>query len=415
MSLYEHEKGGAACPIFPKRGRRAVVLCDGPPPDPGVLEYWLTGADLFLCTDAAGHPYDDLPRPPDIVIGDFDSLAGRILAGRGGPTFLRVDEQETTDSEKALLYAAEQGCTEAVLVGAVGWRLDHTLYNCQLLERMHDRLRVCLASHMADGVRIGPGETVAWSLRPGVRFSLLPHGGRVPRRDRRGRALPAARRRRGPPRRRGDQQRGRLRPAPDLRRARARCWCSSTGRAPPPPTRIEMVLAAVYGLFLLYVIVRLLRRPARDQVDFLVAGRRLTLPVFVASLVSTWYGGLLGIGEYSWRHGVSNWLVFGVPYYLYAGVFAIVARRPRAPQPHAHHPGPARAHVRASRGPGRRRRAVRDDRARRLRPDARRAHATGHRLAAVAGRRPGHDDVHGLHLPRRHARDRRSRTRSSSC
>jgi thiamine pyrophosphokinase len=174
MSLYEHEKGGAACPIFPKRGRRAVVLCDGPPPDPGVLEYWLTGADLFLCTDAAGHPYDDLPRPPDIVIGDFDSLAGRILAGRGGPVFLRVDEQETTDSEKALMYAAEQGCSEAVLVGAVGWRLDHTLHNCNLLERLHDRLRVCLASHMADGVRIGPGETVAWSLRPGVRFSLLP-------------------------------------------------------------------------------------------------------------------------------------------------------------------------------------------------------------------------------------------------
>jgi SSS family solute:Na+ symporter len=94
-----------------------------------------------------------------------------------------------------------------------------------------------------------------------------------------------------------------------------------------------MVLAAVYGLFLLYVIFRLLRRPARDQVDFLVAGRRLTLPVFVASLVSTWYGGILGIGEYSWRHGVSNWLVFGVPYYLYAAVFAIAiagrARRSR--------------------------------------------------------------------------------------
>lgn len=94
-----------------------------------------------------------------------------------------------------------------------------------------------------------------------------------------------------------------------------------------------MVLAAVYGLFLLWVIVRLLRRPARDQADFLVAGRRLTLPVFVASLVSTWYGGLLGVGEYSWRYGVSNWLVFGVPYYLYAAIFAMVlagrARRTR--------------------------------------------------------------------------------------
>ncbi len=177
MSMYESERGGAACPIFPKRGQRAVVLCDGPPPDTGVLEYWLTGADLFLCTDAAGYPYDHLPRTPEVVIGDFDSLAGRILAGRGGPRFLRVDDQETTDSEKALLYAIDQGCTEAVLVGAVGWRLDHTLYNCSLLEHYHDRLRLCVAAHMADGVRIGPGETVSWSIAPGTRFSLLPLAG----------------------------------------------------------------------------------------------------------------------------------------------------------------------------------------------------------------------------------------------
>jgi len=178
MTHYDHETGGAACPIFPKRGRRCVVLCDGPPPQDEVLAYWLTGADLFVCTDAAGYPYENLPRQPEVVIGDFDSLAGRILDGRGGPTFLRVDEQDTTDSEKALLYALEQGCEEAVLIGAVGWRLDHTLYNCNLLERYHDRLRLCLASYGADGVRLGPGQTASWSLPTGTRFSLLPLLGR---------------------------------------------------------------------------------------------------------------------------------------------------------------------------------------------------------------------------------------------
>ncbi|MBD3221397.1 thiamine diphosphokinase [bacterium] len=178
MSLYDHDTGGAACPIFPKKGPRAVVLCDGPPPRPGVLEYWLGGADLFLATDAAGHPYDQLPVPPDVVIGDFDSLAGRLLSGRDGPMFLRVDEQETTDSEKALLYALDQGIEEAVLVGAVGWRLDHTLYNTYLLERFADRLRLALAAQQADGVRLGPGQSVSWTLDPGTRFSLLPLAGR---------------------------------------------------------------------------------------------------------------------------------------------------------------------------------------------------------------------------------------------
>jgi SSS family solute:Na+ symporter len=59
-------------------------------------------------------------------------------------------------------------------------------------------------------------------------------------------------------------------------------------------------------------------------------GRRLSLPSFVATLVTTWYGGVLGVGEYSYRFGISNWLVFGVPYYVGAALFAVlIARRAR--------------------------------------------------------------------------------------
>jgi len=59
-------------------------------------------------------------------------------------------------------------------------------------------------------------------------------------------------------------------------------------------------------------------------------GRRLTLPSFVMTLVATWYGGVLGVGEYSYRYGISNWLVFGVPYYVGAALFALfIAKRAR--------------------------------------------------------------------------------------
>lgn len=88
-----------------------------------------------------------------------------------------------------------------------------------------------------------------------------------------------------------------------------------------------------YALFLLYAVLRLFRSQASGATDYIVAGRRLTLPAFTASLVTTWYGGILGVGEYTWQHGISNWLVFGVPYYLFAGVFALFlagrARRSR--------------------------------------------------------------------------------------
>jgi len=96
---------------------------------------------------------------------------------------------------------------------------------------------------------------------------------------------------------------------------------------------VSWLAGAVYALFLVYVIGRLFRARTEGAADYIVAGRRLTLPAFTASLVTTWYGGILGVGEYTWSYGVSNWLVFGVPYYLYAGVFALfLAGRARRSQ-----------------------------------------------------------------------------------
>lgn len=91
----------------------------------------------------------------------------------------------------------------------------------------------------------------------------------------------------------------------------------------------------VYFAAVLFVGFRAARK-ARTQIDeYLVAGRSLTLPVFVATLVSTWYGGILGVGEFSYRYGISNWFIFGVPYYFFAILFAVFLA-PRVRKAHLH-------------------------------------------------------------------------------
>lgn len=78
------------------------------------------------------------------------------------------------------------------------------------------------------------------------------------------------------------------------------------------------------GLAVYAGVLLLLDHQARTTrlLDYLLAGRRLTLVPFVATLVATWYGGVLGVGEFSYRYGLANWVVFGVPYYLAALLFA---------------------------------------------------------------------------------------------
>ena len=87
--------------------------------------------------------------------------------------------------------------------------------------------------------------------------------------------------------------------------------------------------AALVGIFLAVTLAIGLRQKSRSSecANYLLGGRALTLPAFVATTVSTWYGGILGVGEYAWSYGISNWLVFGVPYYVGALLFALLLSR----------------------------------------------------------------------------------------
>lgn len=77
--------------------------------------------------------------------------------------------------------------------------------------------------------------------------------------------------------------------------------------------------------YLIFLLAIGFRKTAKrsDEDSFILDSRRLTLPGFVATLVTTWYGGILGVGEFSYLYGISNWFVFGLPYYIFAILFAI--------------------------------------------------------------------------------------------
>lgn len=61
----------------------------------------------------------------------------------------------------------------------------------------------------------------------------------------------------------------------------------------------------------------------KDEKDFILAGRRLSLPGFVATLVATWYGGILGVGENTYNYGIQTWFIFALPYYVFGFLFAV--------------------------------------------------------------------------------------------
>jgi SSS family solute:Na+ symporter len=66
------------------------------------------------------------------------------------------------------------------------------------------------------------------------------------------------------------------------------------------------------------------RKTSSSKVDFLLAGRKLTVPLFVATLVATWYGNILGVGEFVYNYGIVAWVCFGIVYYIAAILYALL-------------------------------------------------------------------------------------------
>ncbi|OUO57320.1 sodium:solute symporter family protein [Candidatus Avelusimicrobium gallicola] len=84
------------------------------------------------------------------------------------------------------------------------------------------------------------------------------------------------------------------------------------------------VLAATAGAAI-YGNRRLKKKQGKKPVsvlDYLLMGRQLTLPLFVATLVATWYGGIFGVNEITFNYGIYNFVTQGLFWYAAYLIFA---------------------------------------------------------------------------------------------
>ena len=79
------------------------------------------------------------------------------------------------------------------------------------------------------------------------------------------------------------------------------------------------VAAAVYGMRRINK--KRENKPAK-ALDYLLMGRQLTLPLFVATLVATWYGGIFGVNEITFNYGIYNFVTQGAFWYISYLIFA---------------------------------------------------------------------------------------------
>lgn len=123
---------------------KCIILANGQSPKKSVFTLFeKLGYDLFICADGGADSALKLNLVPDYIIGDLDSISNKALKHYSkSAKILKYTRQNDTDVEKCLKYAIKKKCTEAVLLGATGDRLDHSFCNLGIVLKFFDKISV---------------------------------------------------------------------------------------------------------------------------------------------------------------------------------------------------------------------------------------------------------------------------------
>jgi SSS family solute:Na+ symporter len=88
-------------------------------------------------------------------------------------------------------------------------------------------------------------------------------------------------------------------------------------------TEIDIFLIVLFFLSVIATGYWAGRKKQSSADDYLLSGRKVSLTLFVLTNVATWYGGILGVGEFTYRYGLLAWFTQGFPYYIFAFLFAL--------------------------------------------------------------------------------------------
>lgn len=124
-------------------------------------------APILIAADGGADRALDLGLTPRAAIGDLDSLDPHRASAAGIPVH-RVDDQDTTDFDKALAAIDAAG---VIALGVLGPRADHALAAFSTLARFRAMAVVAIGDE--DAAFHLSGE-VALDLEPGTRVSLFP-------------------------------------------------------------------------------------------------------------------------------------------------------------------------------------------------------------------------------------------------
>ena len=146
-------------------------------PVSGEMRRYCRPGDWVIACDAGYRNLAPLGLRADLLVGDFDSAP----QPKEGDAILLPHVKDDTDTQYAARWALEQGCREAVILGALGGkRLDHTMASLATgLYLAKQGVKVLLADERTEVRFLLAGRNLRLQREGWGYFSLFPLEGPV--------------------------------------------------------------------------------------------------------------------------------------------------------------------------------------------------------------------------------------------
>lgn len=114
--------------------RRCVIIGGADIGNYDFIHEKISTDDYFIFCDSGLKHQEKLGVTPNLIIGDFDSYEKPQVEIE---TIVLPCEKDDTDTVFAVKEAVNRGFDDFLLIGAVGGRLDHTLFNVSILLKLY--------------------------------------------------------------------------------------------------------------------------------------------------------------------------------------------------------------------------------------------------------------------------------------
>lgn len=128
------------------------------------------GADRIFAADGGADRALAAGLTPEVIVGDLDSVSAAALSC--GAQVVRRPEQDATDCDKLLAFAAQEGVRAIVLEGIEGDRMDQALGALASCVRAEISVRLVLRQGV--GTVLRPGEALQEAAEPGALVAMIP-------------------------------------------------------------------------------------------------------------------------------------------------------------------------------------------------------------------------------------------------